>query len=655
MAAREWLETDGLGGYAGSTVEGTRTRRYHGMLIAATRPPTGRFMVVSGFDASVETAAGTFALRSQRYAPDVVAPPADRVIESFERDPWPAWTLRLPDGTRLRHEIFMRHGRPLTAMSWRLLSGGPARLEVRPFLSGRDHHGLHHANPDFRFEPEQLAAGLRWRPYPGVPALTVRSNGEYRHEPHWYTGFLYEEERQRGFDCVEDLASPGVFVFDLARGEAAWVLESGHEGAPPVPADEEDLHAERLLGRLRDAERTRRHAFATPLHRAADCYLVRRGRGRTIVAGYPWFTDWGRDTFIAMRGLLLATGRLDEAFEILAAWAGTISRGMVPNRFPDQGGEPEYNSVDASLWYVVAVHDFLVAAAAHPGTLAPRDERLLRDAVDGILRGYSAGTRYGIGRDDDGLLAAGEPGQQLTWMDARVDGREVTPRIGKPVEVQALWINALWIGARFDASWNAGLGPARQSFVQRFWNPQRRCLFDVVDVDHRSGAVDGALRPNQVLAVGGLPLQVLPDDRAASVLEVVERHLWTPYGLRTLAPHEPGYVPRYEGGPAQRDAAYHQGTVWPWLAGPFVEAWLRVNGGRAGAASEARARFVEPLLAHLDELGVGHLPEIADGDPPHSPRGCPFQAWSLGELLRVLALPALAPRVAASDRRAVAV
>jgi predicted glycogen debranching enzyme len=298
---------------------------------------------------------------------------------------------------------------------------------------------------------------------------------------------------------------------------------------------------------------------------------------------------------------------------------------MLPNRFPDRDEAPEYNSVDAALWYVVAVHELLAARR----DLAAPDRARLRQAVEAILGGYARGTRYGIRADGDGLLAAGAPGVQLTWMDAKVGDWVVTPRMGKPVEVQALWLNALHVGSAFSERWAALYARARKSFVARFWNEARGCLYDVVDPD------DGALRPNQILAVGGLPVALLNGERARRVVEVVEAHLLTPVGLRSLAPDEPGYAPHYRGGVRERDGAYHQGTVWPWLLGPFVDAWLRVRGKTREAKDEARARFMTPLLA---AASGGHLPEIADAEPPHTPRGCPFQAWSVGEALRLTRL-----------------
>jgi predicted glycogen debranching enzyme len=316
------------------------------------------------------------------------------------------------------------------------------------------------------------------------------------------------------------------------------------------------------------------------------------------------------------------------AASILLEWAGLVSEGMLPNRFPDHGEPPEYNSVDAALWYVIALQEYLAAARPRPAM-----RKALLVAAHAILDGYQAGTRFGIGMDHDGLIACGVPGLQLTWMDARCEGRVITPRIGKPVEIQALWINALQLtGGRYGSMAKR----ASESFHERFWNPAADCLHDVVDADHVPGRLDPSIRPNQVLAVGGLPHGIVTGARARSIVSTVERELLTPMGLRTLSPSDPAYEGHYQGGVAQRDAAYHQGTVWPWLIGPFVESWLRVHGSDAAHRAQARLRFLGPLTAHLGVAGLGHVSEIADGDAPHTPRGCPFQAWSLGELLRAL-------------------
>lgn len=617
--AREWLEADGLGGFASGTVSGVRTRRYHGLLLAATTPPTGRMLLVNGFDAQVKTQAGCGWISSQRYAPDFASLEGATRIAGFEPEPWPRWRFRLPGGLELLQELFAVHESPCVVVTWRLATRVPGvSLTVRPFLSGRDYHALHHENDAFAFAPER--SGERWtfRPYPGVPGVQIHTNAHYEHTPTWYRGFLYDAERERGLDAVEDCAAPGTFHFDLGDGPAVWILEAGDA----VP---EQTSAALRAETLRKREETRRTRFPTPLHRAADAYLVRRGRGRTIVAGYPWFTDWGRDTMIALRGLCLATGRLDDARQVLLEWSDAVSEGMLPNRFTDAGETPEYNAVDAALWFVVAADELL----ARGGT-SDCDAARLRGAIGAILAGYARGTRFGIRMDTDALLCAGAAGVQLTWMDAKVGDRVITPRQGKPVEIQALWIHALRAGARFDPQWGAVAERAHASFGTRFWDEKRGHLLDVADPD------DAALRPNQILAVGGLGTSLLEPARARRVVDVVEARLWTPLGLRSLAPDDAAYRGRYAGGPAERDAVYHQGTAWAWLLGPFVEAWLRVRGDTPDARREARSRFVGPLLQHLGAAGIGHVSEIADGDAPHTPRGCPWQAWSVGELLRLV-------------------
>jgi predicted glycogen debranching enzyme len=623
--AAEWLEADAQGGFACGTVGGERTRRYHALLLVATHPPGGRAVLVNGIEAWVTTLDGNHPITSQRYTPDVVYPDGWLHVTRFLRDPWPSWRFVLPGGTEIVQELFVSRETSETVLRWRQEgASGPCRLNVRPLLSGRDYHALHRQNPVCNLASGVNGSRVTWRPYASMPQIVASSNGDYHAEPDWYRNFLYTAERDRGLDCVEDLAAPGRFTFDLEQKGAVLVLSSGGL----VDAD-----AEGRAEKLAKTERRRRDAVANPLFAPATCYLADGGRGTTVVAGFPWFTDWGRDTFIAMRGLLLATGRLAEAESILSTWSGQVDQGMLPNRFSENDGAPEYNTVDAPLWFVVAVEEFLRAASA--AGYRPQDEARLARAVQAILDGFAGGTRHGIALDTDGLIRAGETGVQLTWMDAKVGDRVVTPRIGKPVEIQALWINALRIAGRWSDRWAAAACAAHASFQARFPNPENGGLFDVVDVDHRVGENDPHIRPNQIFAIGGLPYPVLEGGLARGVVDLVERALLTPLGLRSLAPDDADYVPHYRGGPAERDVAYHQGTVWPWLIGPFVEAWLRVRGQSRTAKAEARARFMPPLLAHLETAGLGHVSEVADGDPPHTPGGCPFQAWSLGELIRV--------------------
>ena len=643
----EWLETDGLGGFASGTVGGVRTRRYHALLLVSQSPPTHRVVLVNGFDAWIEIPtrrAGQAVpervpITSQRYTPDVTHPDGAQRLAGFVREPWPRWTFRLPDGTEVVQELVVPRDAPAAALSWRL--GAPrdgVTLVMRPFFTGRDTHATHHENPSFRFDADVADGGVAWRPYETLPAVVARTNGSYTHDPQWYRNVQYDEERARGLDFVEDVASPGVFRWDLSRGEAVWIVSAAvAPGAAGTGAAAPDAAEE--LARIRRAEQRRRRRFPTRLHRAADQYLVRRGDGETIIAGYPWFSDWGRDTFIALRGLCIAAGRLDEARRILVEWAGHVSEGMLPNLFPEGGTTPEYNAVDASLWYVVAVHDLLTAAARKPRAITERERGRLLAAVDAILTGYANGTRFGIRADADGLLAAGAPGLQLTWMDAKIGDWVVTPRAGKPVEVQALWLNALRIGSNSGAEssgrWRELFDRGAASFRQRFWREAEGCLYDVVDVDHPPGTADATFRPNQLLAVGGLPFPLLEGIDAWRLLDAVEARLWTPLGPRSLAPGERGYTARYEGGVFARDSVYHQGPVWPWLAGAFVEGWVRARGSTVQAKREARGRFLTPLLEHLEQAGLGHVSELADADAPFTPRGCPFQAWSVGELLRL--------------------
>jgi predicted glycogen debranching enzyme len=598
------------------------------MLLVATKPPDGRMLLVGDIEVYAQTPAGRFGLSSHDYNRGYIHPDGASRIASFQYKPWPTWEWLLPDGTRIRGELVVPHGRPATMLRWTKLAGGDATfLHVRPMLAPRDYHATHHANPAFRFEGEVAGERVTWRPYDGVPPIHAIANAVYQHAPDWYRDFYYAAEDQRGLPCMEDLASPGTFTFDLSEpaalalstdADVAVGLAGATQAAPRVDA-------------VFASEKARRGGFASALERSADAYIVQRGAGQTVIAGYPWFADWGRDTFISLRGLCLATGRTEVARRVLLEWSGAVSGGMLPNRFDEGNANPEYNSVDAALWFVIAADAFLTGAS-----LAASDRAKIEGAIEAIVAGYAAGTRHRIGCDMDGLLAAGEPGVQLTWMDAKLGDWVVTPRIGKPVEVNALWINALVIAGRRNAKWRDVAERARASFVTRFWDDEHGQLYDVIDCDHTPGAVDATCRPNQIFAVGGgLPVAVLDGERARRVVDTAFAKLWTPAGPRSLAEGDTRYSPTYGGGPAERDRCYHNGPVWPWLAGPFVEAWVRVRGDTAEAKRDARSRFYEPLAARLEIAGLGHIAEICEGGQPHAPVGCPFQAWSLAELIRL--------------------
>jgi predicted glycogen debranching enzyme len=637
----EWLETDGLGGYASGTTLGINTRRYHALLLVAVDPPAGRHVLVNDAAVWLEHDGERRSLSSHRFAPDV-SRWAEPLPIRFRSEPWPRFETDI-DGAVLSREIIVLHGLPLVLCSWRLSRPLPgATLCVRPLLSGRNFHALHHENAVCDLGAELSGGELLFRPYPSLPAVRSLANAQFERSPDWYRSFDYARERERGLDHVEDLASPGVLRFDLQEPCADWILAADSAETRAFLAGRS---AAEVATEVRRRESERRAAFSSPLERAGAAYLVRRGAGQTIIAGYPWFGDWGRDTFIALRGLCLATERHAEAAQILLAWSDAVSEGMLPNRFADDPTEPaEYNSVDAALWYVLCVGELL---EAHGAALPPNDRAALERAAQQIVQGYARGTRHGIRLEPDGLLAAGGPGVQLTWMDAKIGDHVVTPRVGKPVEIQALWLNALAVLGRLGHDTAGLLERGLASFAARFDNGSQG-LFDVVDVNHQPGVLDASLRPNQLFCIGGLPLSLLPKARCREIVDLLAAELWTPLGLRSLGRRERGYEPRYGGGVFERDSAYHQGTVWPWLAGPFIEAWVKSRGSTRAAQAQARTRFFEPMVEHLSRAGVGHVSEVVDAEPTHAPGGCPFQAWSVSELLRV------ERRVLAGDRGAAA-
>jgi len=635
---REWLETNGLGGFASATLIGLNTRRYHGLLTVATTPPVGRLVLLSKLEETLILDGQRFELSANQY-PGVVHPQGYQYLTHFRLDPFPVWTYTMAN-VELDRALFMIHGENSTVVHYTVRSAGgtlaPGRcvLEVRPLIACRDYHSTTHRNDAFDTRV-QVAPGLATvTPYAGLPALHCAHDAdEIDSTGYWYNNFEYAVERERGLDFVEDLFSPFVLRFELSqRTQAAIIASTTRHDAGDVAAYRQAEIARRqaVLATVRTTD-----AGVRTLVAAADHYIVARGEQKTVIAGYHWFSDWGRDTMIALPGLTLVTGRADVAHSILLAFARAVDQGMLPNRFSETGEIPAYNTVDATLWFFEAVRALWQVT---------RDNACMHahfyDVLSDIIAWHVRGTRYGIKVDADGLLTAGEPGVQLTWMDARAGDWVVTPRYGKPVEIQALWYNALRIMESLAQTCGDSAGQqrygsmaarAQASFNDLFWNAAAGCLYDVVNGAER----DGTVRPNQIFAVS-LPYTMLSEARAHDVVAVVERDLLTPYGLRSLAPYDPRYRGRYAGGPASRDSSYHQGTVWAWLLGPFLMAYLTVHG----TTSQGRQQVVQWLSGfrtHICDAGLGHISEIFDGDAPHAPRGCIAQAWSVAELLRAAA------------------
>ena len=633
---REWLETNGLGGFASSTIIGLNTRRYHGLLVAATKPPVGRLVLLSKLEETLLIDGRRFDLSANRY-PGVIHPQGFHYLKEFRLDPFPVFTYDV-EGIEFEKSVFMIHGENSSVIQYELRKNNRPdvpknlRLEIRPLIAFRDYHSTTHKNGAISPAVQERSALATVTPYQGLPDLHLAHNAIHLGKTgDWYCNFEYDAERERGLDCSEELFNPFTLYFDLRLHRQASIIAS---------TEQRDITQ---AVEYRRAEITRRRkalvaspiedGFAQSLAAASDQYLVSRGDEKTVIAGYHWFGDWGRDTMIALPGLTLPTGKYDVARSVLRTFAKHVDRGMLPNRFPDAGETPEYNTVDAALWFFEAARAYL--AYTHDLEFV-RDE--LYPIFADIISWHTRGTRYGIKVDSSGLLASGELGVQLTWMDAKVGDWVITPRRGKPVEIQALWYNALCImedlASRFGSEaaqkrYRHMAAVAQWSFNRLFWNEKLGCLYDVVN----GGPPDPSIRPNQIFAVS-LPHGMLRQDRARRVVEKVEEHLLTPFGLRTLAPSDPLYRGHYTGGPKERDGAYHQGTVWPWLLGPFITAYIKVNGESEEARHQAQA-WLSPLESHLTDAGLGHISEIFEGNAPHRPCGCIAQAWSVAEILRV--------------------
>ncbi|MGD8398540.1 MAG: amylo-alpha-1,6-glucosidase [Anaerolineae bacterium] len=643
---REWLITNGIGGYASGTIAGLLTRRYHGLLVAAVQPPVGRTLMLAKLDEVATYHGEQYPLFANWWAEGEVEPTGFRYLERFHLEgTTPVWTYALADAL-LEKRVWMEPGENVTYVRYHVMRGqGRVDLQIKALVNYRNHHDNTHAEDTSRaLTVEPVARGLRITARGGrTPLYLLSDRGRTKVRHTWYRDYYLAEEAYRGLNPLDDNLHAGLYEASLEPGESLTVVA----GAGPRPhLDAGAAHARRQAHeaqRLREAGSLLGAAPAEVRHLvlAADQFVVRRSRplpeesgggteeGQSLIAGYPWFNDWGRDTMISLPGLALATGRADLAAGILRTYACYVDEGMLPNRFPDEGEKPQYNTADATLWYFEAIRAYHAVTA---------DDDLLRElfpVLADVVAWHRRGTRYGIQLDlDDGLLFAGQEGTQLTWMDAKVDDWVATPRVGKAVEINALWYHALRVMVGFACRLGEDAGlyeelarKARRGF-ERFWNEERGYCFDVLDSPGDGAATAiAALRPNQLMAVS-LHHSPLSPGRQRAVVDACARHLLTSHGMRSLAPDDPGYIGHYGGNRRERDGAYHQGTVWAWLIGPFVRGHLRVYGDRAAARS-----FLWPLLRQLGSHGMGSVSEIFDGDPPFTPRGCIAQAWSVAELL----------------------
>jgi len=635
--SREWLCTNGIGGFASGTLAGSLARRYHGLLVAALAPPLGRTLLAAKLEEAVTYAGATWELGVNRWENGAVAPEGHRFLERFRLEGGvPAWTYACADAL-LEKRVWMEQGANTTYVQYRLLRAfEPVALVIKALVNYRGYHATTRAG-GWRMQLDAVSGGLVVTAFDGARPLRLLAEGARAEPAHeWYRGYELRREAERGLDHHDDHLHAGTFHASVAPGASLTVVLST-EGDPSLDGKaawrRQARYAAAMVARWEKAApgATRSPPWVRQLVLAADQFVVKRPlpdmpNGLSVIAGYPWFGDWGRDTMISLPGLALSTGRPELARRVLATFARFIDRGMLPNRLPDGATAPEYNNADAALWYVEAVR------AYHATTDDDAFLAQLYPALADIIAWHRKGTRYGIGQDQaDGLLRCGEPGVQLTWMDARVGDWVVTPRTGKPVEINALWHNALRAMGIFarrlrrsPGEWEAEAARVAAGF-DRFWNEVEGCCFDVLDGPSGN---DAAVRPNQIFAVS-LPSSPLASARQRGVVEVCARHLLTSFGLRSLDPRHPDYKGCYRGGPLERDGAYHQGTAWGWLLGPFALAHLRVYGDR-----EAALALLEPLGRHLDAYGVGSLGEVFDGDPPLSAGGCPAQAWTVAETLR---------------------
>jgi predicted glycogen debranching enzyme len=625
---REWLVTNGIGGYACGTMAGVLSRHYHGLLIAALNPPLGRTLTLVKLDEVGVYQDRLYRLHTNHWEEGAVTPRGFELLDAFWLEGTiPVWRYSIGDAL-LEKRIWMEQGVNTTCVQyWLMRSSEPLYFSLSAIGNYRDHHGGMHAEDSKLPNVETVQNGLKVTANVenavAYYVLAQHSEIQVTAQREWYRGFYKAIEAERGHDAVEDHVHLGDFEAVLQPGERlTFVITTD----PDTELDGDASYQRRRQYEASLMGHENVETVTDQLKLAADQFIVRRGEGHTVLAGYPWFSDWGRDTMIALSGLTIAADRPEIAASILRTFAQFVDQGMLPNRFPDEGETPEYNTVDATLWYFEAIRAYF--QATQDNALV---EELFPILVD-IIDWHECGTRYGIRVDPkDGLLHSGEEGVQLTWMDVKIDDWVVTPRTGKAVEINALWYNALCIMADFatllgesSEEYSATVEQVRVSF-QRYWNGTS--LDDVLDTP--DGSDGAALRPNQIFAVS-LHHSPLNSAQQQMVVDTCAKHFLTPHGLRSLSQDAPQYIGVYLGDRFQRDSAYHQGTVWSWLIGAFVEAHLRVYQNRTMAKT-----FLEPLITHLRDYAVGSVSEIFDGDAPFTPRGCFAQAWGVAELLRV--------------------
>ena len=628
----EWLETNGLGGWSSSSIIGAHTRRYHGLFVAATKPPAERTVLLSKLDETIVVDGNRAELGSNLYNGDVISPNGHHYLESFTKDLFPQWIYKV-DGIELKKTVAMIHGENTVVIIYDVLKTPSSfTLELLPLMAGRFYHSLQHASPQMHWDVDFNNGIFHNQPDGNLNVYINVPGSSYQHTPRWFNNFKYSVEEYRGLDFTEDLFNHGVLLVELKEGDSIGVIISTEN---PAGRDAHELLQKQEKRKKDLLKEQPADETIQQLVLAADQFIVKRGEAlKTVIAGYHWFTDWGRDTMISLPGLTLSNGRFDDAKKIISAFAKSVSMGMLPNRFQDNNEPPEYNNVDGTLWYFIAIKKYL-DATGEKDFVMKEILPVLKDIIDWHYKG----TRFNIHATEDGLLYSGEEGQQLTWMDARIGTWVVKPRMGKPVEIQALWYNALCIYSELlklnkekdiAKEFADRAEKTKQSFNELFWYDAGNYLYDDID-EH--GNPNTELRPNQLFAIS-LPFALIDDSKKAkAILKVVEENLYTPVGLRSLPVSDVHYVHHYGGDQWHRDSSYHEGTVWSWLLGPYVDAVVKLN---AESGKQKAREIINDFIYHLNEGCIGSVSEIFDADAPHHPRGCAAQAWGVAEVLRVM-------------------